>query len=595
MCSTISMLQDCKTIVIATVVAALTTHLWLKTCDPVPFWAAAIALLTIPSIATFIVNAVIPSSMFSLTLAYPAFYLALTTSICAYRLSPFHPLAKFPGPIIMRLTKLWGAWVAYQGQAHIYIKQLHDRYGPIIRIGPNELSTVEKELIPQILGNQGMPKGPLWDGRRFGNAGNSKGYDTLIDLRDSVLHAELRGPWNKAFGAEPMKTYEELLIRRIVELNDRLKKACSRGTAQVDMAKWPSCFTFDLMGDLAFSGDFRLMENVDKDGRLEMMDKAMFFMSITQHLPWIAMSVRSLPIINNWVMKFMNYGIEISIKRSQMEFKQKDLFYYMGEACGRLGSEFALIVQNCLLAIIAGSDTTASILSSIVYLLLSHPDKYKKLQQEVDRFFTEYQIDLDAQQAASDVVAGKMYGEVLGRLNYLNGVISEALRLFPAVPTSLQRAPAKGTSSKALQLGNTIVILPEGNAISVPPYAVQRDPRYFSPYSEEFVRERWFSSSSSGIKYVTSRDAFIPFSAGPQNCPGHSFALIEMHYALAVLVKNFNMEFDTPDYNPVCQWPKFVVTAKPSAKYQSSPDPSLSCESRSACARQCSITLLPGG
>lgn len=50
---------------------------------------------------------------------------------------------------------------------------------------------------------------------------------------------------------------------------------------------------------------------------------------------------------------------------------------------------------------------------------------------------------------------------------------------------------------------------------------------------------------------MTSRDAFIPFSVGPQNCSGRSLALLEMRYALAILVRNFNMEFDIPSYDPV--------------------------------------------
>lgn len=129
--------------------------------------------------ATYIVNVITPASLYNLVWAYPLFYLALTVSVCAYRLSPFHPLAKYPGPVMLKVTKLWGAWEGYQGKTHLYVKGLHDRYGPIVRIGeefsmffwhkqtkahtvlgPNELSTTVKGLIPQILGNQGMPKGP---------------------------------------------------------------------------------------------------------------------------------------------------------------------------------------------------------------------------------------------------------------------------------------------------------------------------------------------------------------------------------------------------------------------------------------------------
>jgi cytochrome P450 len=91
--------------------------------------------------------------------------------------------------------------------------------------------------------------------------------------------------------------------------------------------------------------------------------------------------------------------------------------------------------------------------------------------------------------------------------------------------------------------------LPEGNAITVPPWVLHRDPRYFSPHPDTFIPERWLSDNGSG-KYVTSRDAFIPFSFGPQNCVGRPLAQMEMRYVLATLMWNFDMEFDTPTYDP---------------------------------------------
>lgn len=88
--------------------------------------------------------------------------------------------------------------------------------------------------------------------------------------------------------------------------------------------------------------------------------------------------------------------------------------------------------------------------------------------------------------------------------------------------------------------------LAEGNAITVSPYSVHRDENNFSPRPNDFLPERWFSSDST---YKTSRDAFIPFSYGPQNCVGRPLALMELRYALATMFRNFNMEFDYSKYN----------------------------------------------
>jgi hypothetical protein len=53
----------------------------------------------------------------------------------AYRLSPFHPLAKYPGPITAKMSKWWAAYIGARGYMYRYYKGLHDRYGDVVRIG----------------------------------------------------------------------------------------------------------------------------------------------------------------------------------------------------------------------------------------------------------------------------------------------------------------------------------------------------------------------------------------------------------------------------------------------------------------------------
>ena len=65
-----------------------------------------------------------------------ALYLTtLAASIAAYRLSPFHPLARYPGPVLGKLSGFWMAYVSTGGRQQHYLKALHDRYGDVLRIG----------------------------------------------------------------------------------------------------------------------------------------------------------------------------------------------------------------------------------------------------------------------------------------------------------------------------------------------------------------------------------------------------------------------------------------------------------------------------
>ena len=64
------------------------------------------------------------------------FYIVLSASILAYRISPWHPLARYPGPLPCKLSKFWMAYVAMRTKKqHLYIRGLHDQYGDVVRIG----------------------------------------------------------------------------------------------------------------------------------------------------------------------------------------------------------------------------------------------------------------------------------------------------------------------------------------------------------------------------------------------------------------------------------------------------------------------------
>lgn len=94
-----------------------------------------------------------------------------------YRLSPWHPLASYPGPLPCKLSKLYMAYISQGEKQHLYLYNLHKRYGDIIRIGrklfisvyprpwlikrkgPNEVSIRSTDAIVPLLGPSGLPKG----------------------------------------------------------------------------------------------------------------------------------------------------------------------------------------------------------------------------------------------------------------------------------------------------------------------------------------------------------------------------------------------------------------------------------------------------
>lgn len=230
---------------------AIATHWWYKNNEPRSLAIPAASLTILCTISTVLLLPHVESFSIAFSLALVTFLAAFLGSISLYRLSSLHPLAEYPGPTGCKLTKFWMAWITFGGRSHIYYKKLHDKYGPIVRIGPNELSITNVELIPYIFGPQGMPKGPMWDGRRLLTPqGSDSSYHSLTGVRDLRQHAQLRKPWNNAFQSSALVDYEDMLVDRAAQLMTHLQKLCDDDVC-IDLANLISYFTFDFMGDFA--------------------------------------------------------------------------------------------------------------------------------------------------------------------------------------------------------------------------------------------------------------------------------------------------------------------------------------------------------
>uniref|UniRef100_A0A2D4MR76 Cytochrome P450 4V2 n=1 Tax=Micrurus spixii TaxID=129469 RepID=A0A2D4MR76_9SAUR len=162
-----------------------------------------------------------------------------------------------------------------------------------------------------------------------------------------------------------------------------------------------------------------------------------------------------------------------------------------------------------------GHDTTAVALSWAIYLLASHPDIQRKVHSELDEVFgnSDHHITM----------------EDLKKLRYLECVIKEALRLFPSVPLF-----ARNLNEECYIRGYKI---PKGTDIIILSYALHRDPDNF-PEPEKFRPERFFPENSAGRHPYS----YIPFSAGPRNCIGQRFALLEEKTILATILRHFWIE-----------------------------------------------------
>uniref|UniRef100_A0A4D5RMV2 Putative cytochrome n=1 Tax=Ixodes scapularis TaxID=6945 RepID=A0A4D5RMV2_IXOSC len=157
-------------------------------------------------------------------------------------------------------------------------------------------------------------------------------------------------------------------------------------------------------------------------------------------------------------------------------------------------------MAQCLLFFIAGQDTTSSVISYTPYLLALHPEIQAKLREEADECFKQHGPDPSL--------------DVVSKLKYLHGVVSESLRMYP---------PQVRIERSALNdyvLGDTGIKVPKGCVVAVPVYSMHHDPEYF-PDPTKFDPNRFSDENIDSIRPYT----YLPFGAGPRNCIGMRFAL----------------------------------------------------------------------
>ena len=180
--------------------------------------------------------------------------------------------------------------------------------------------------------------------------------------------------------------------------------------------------------------------------------------------------------------------------------------------------------------LLAGQETTSLALTWIWYLLSQHPAARQRLEDEIDW-----------------VLGGRSpeYGD-LANLPYARMVIDEAMRLYP---------PAWGFSREAIgddEVGG--FHLPRGFLVFVIPFVLHRLPAYWS-HPATFDPERFTpEASAERPKFV-----YLPFGAGPRQCIGNQFALIEAHLVLATLAQRYRLTL-VPGH-PVDPWP--LITLRP--------------------------------
>ncbi|KAJ6171580.1 hypothetical protein N7470_000647 [Penicillium chermesinum] len=391
----------------------------------------------------------------------------------------FHPLAAFPGPTSHAMSRIPYCWKLLRGTMPYDILSLHERYGDVVRVAPDELAFSNSEAWKDIMGhNPGVEE--------FGKLSNF--YRPVEESPVNIVNADrkdhgvLRKLLSHGFSEKSLRAQEPMIQVYIDLLVQRLHENCSGGATALDLTAWYNWTTFDIIGDLAFGEPFGCLQN-------------------SEYHPYVHLifeSARAGTI-------FQTIGV--------LPYPEEDLLGYGAEVCNGTNLTIENLQSNSNILIMAGSETTATLLAGVTYLLLSNPAALKRLTGEVRSTFDN----------ESDITMTSV-----NQLTYMLACLNEALRVYPPVPTGLPRVvPQEGRPV----LGRYI----PGEPYIIGPYTTTKS---ISPSPTHFAR-----SASLGDPRFANDDYEIlqPFNVGPRNCLGRNLAYAEMRMILARIVFNFDL------------------------------------------------------
>ncbi|XP_013112454.1 cytochrome P450 6g1 isoform X1 [Stomoxys calcitrans] len=179
----------------------------------------------------------------------------------------------------------------------------------------------------------------------------------------------------------------------------------------------------------------------------------------------------------------------------------------------------AILAQGAVF-IVAGYETSLSAIAFTLYLLAKSPKLQKRLREEIKKILHEGK--------------GEVTYEALKSMEYLDMVMRESLRLYPAVGF-LERKHHAMDGEFSLEPYHKFKI-PNGMPIFISNYAIHRDPLYW-PNPEVFDPERFSPQNKEGI----SPYAYLPFGLGPRSCMGGRLGLLISKVGVLYFLKNYEV------------------------------------------------------
>ncbi|KAF6802045.1 cytochrome P450 oxidoreductase [Colletotrichum sojae] len=444
------------------------------------------------------------------------------------------PFAGLPGPYWASLSRAWIAWHSHKGDLHVIMMRTHEKFGPLVRIGPTEVSISDLNAIKTIYGAGSKFRKSdwysVWQGRRK--------FDLFAE-RDDGIHAAQRRLVTRPYAMSSLKELEPYVDSAIHFFLNKMDSMVGR---TVDMGKWVQLYAFDVIGEVTFSKRFGFMDAGADDGSFQQIEDALHSAAWVGQVPWLYWLHDYLsPVIGNRLGIGSRHGSlrqfaarEVAA-RTERGSDRRDILGKILDVHRAKPEQIDMsdVVSMATSNIFAGSDTTAISIRAVVYHILKNPEAKRRLVEEIDDRWRRGLLSNPVTVSESE------------NMPYLQASMYEGLRLHPAVGMTLPRVVPKG----GYEISGRHI--PGGSVVGVNPWVVHRSKDVYGQDVHTFRPERWLKQDNGDMHRF-----FFAFGSGARMCLGKNISWMEMAKLIPTLFLHFELELADPKapLGEKCHW-----------------------------------------
>uniref|UniRef100_A0A8H7N6E8 Uncharacterized protein n=1 Tax=Bionectria ochroleuca TaxID=29856 RepID=A0A8H7N6E8_BIOOC len=329
----------------------------------------------------------------------------------------FHSLAKIPGPKLYIFSALPYYYYLLKGDWHQQLKLLHDQYGPVVGYTYNDVSFTSATAFKTIYGhNAGGDRNFEKDVRVYSK---ERPQSNIVNAGNED-HRRMRRLISHAFSEKALANQEEVIKQYVDLFIGRLLVRAKSGEV-VDLVAWYNFATFDLIGDLAFGQSFGCLDTEAYHPWVRMIFdtlKILVYKDIAKRLNLSSLIPYLVPAkLKKSTKEHYELSTQTAMKRLETKnMDREDFMSYFLRYNDERGMSAPELADNANILIIAGSETTATLLSGTTFLLLKNPEKYRKVAEEIRTSF----------QSEDEITISRV-----NQLSYMLATFSEGFRMCP--------------------------------------------------------------------------------------------------------------------------------------------------------------------